>query len=129
MPGIVNTELTAGMKEARIKNLRPEQVADEIVRALEYPRFDVFVPRQTGGLLVFGALLPRRAREAMVRFLGADDVASRADQAKRSAYETRAAHSAPAAEKVAEVRRSRRTSGPPHRLGRSPSVTGPTVRP
>ena len=93
------------MKEARIKNLRPEQVADEIVRALEFPRFDVFVPRETGALLVFGALLPRRAREWMARMLGADDVASRADQAKRAAYEARAAHSAPAAEAVAEVRR------------------------
>jgi NAD(P)-dependent dehydrogenase (short-subunit alcohol dehydrogenase family) len=105
MPGIVNTELTDGMKEARIKNLRPEQVADEIVRALEFPRFDVFVPRETAALLILGALLPRRAREWMVRWLGADDVASRADQAKRAAYEARAAHSAPAAEKVAEVRR------------------------
>ena len=99
------TELTTGMKEARVKNLRPEQVADAIVHALEYPRFDVFVPRETGALLILGALLPRRAREWMVRWLGASDVASRADQAKRAAYEARAAHSAPAAEKVAEVRR------------------------
>jgi NAD(P)-dependent dehydrogenase (short-subunit alcohol dehydrogenase family) len=104
MPGIVNTELTAGMKEARIKNLRPEQVADEIVRALEYPRFDVFVPRSTSVLIALGGLLPRRAREAMVRWLGAADVATQTDLSKRAAYEARAASSAPAAEKVAEVR-------------------------
>ena len=49
MPGIVNTELAAGLKEARgVKNVTPEDVADAIVGALELPRFDVFVPRSTG---------------------------------------------------------------------------------
>ena len=49
MPGIVNTELSSGMQEARgVKNLTPEQVAAEVVGALEVPRFDVFVPRSTG---------------------------------------------------------------------------------
>src|SRR5215216_5530572 len=37
MPGIVNTELTAGMQEARVKNLTPEQVASGIVSALKVP--------------------------------------------------------------------------------------------
>src|SRR4051794_39283988 len=65
MPGLVNTELTAGMPEARgVKNLTPEQVAAEIVSALKVPRFDVYVPRSTGPLVQFAAILPRRAREA-----------------------------------------------------------------
>ena len=106
MPGIVNTELTTGMQEARgVKNLRPEQVADEIVRALERPRFDVFVPRYTGALYKFASLLPRRGREMMAHLMRADQVAVSADQGKRTAYESRAAASAPAAEKLAEVRR------------------------
>jgi NAD(P)-dependent dehydrogenase (short-subunit alcohol dehydrogenase family) len=100
MPGIVSTELTAGMKEARIKNLRPEQVAAEIVRALEFPRFDVFVPRSTGPLLAASAILPRRTREAIAHFLKADDVAVGVDPAPRATYEARAATSAPATKKV-----------------------------
>jgi short-subunit dehydrogenase len=99
MPGIVNTELSAGMPEARgVKNLTPEQVAAEIVSALKIPRFDVYVPRSTGPLMQFAAALPRRAREAMARALKADQVATAADTAKRTAYESRAASSAPAAE-------------------------------
>ena len=46
MPGVVNTELATGLQEARgVKNINPEDVADEIVDALKVPRFDVFVPK------------------------------------------------------------------------------------
>ena len=45
MPGVVNTELASGLPSARgVKNVEPEDVAAEIVSALEHPRFDVFVP-------------------------------------------------------------------------------------
>ena len=105
MPGIVNTELASGMQEARgIKNLQPEQVTDEIVGALKLPRFDVFVPRSAGPLLKLAALLPRRAREALAHITKADQVAVTFDSSRRAAYESRAAASAPAAEKVVEVR-------------------------
>src|SRR3954451_9226094 len=76
MPGIVNTELTTGMREARVKNLEPEQVADEIVGALKAPRFDVYVPRSTGSIYKIANLLPRRAREAFAHAMGADQVAT-----------------------------------------------------
>ena len=97
MPGIVNTELSAGMHEARVKNLEPSQVAEEIVAALKVPRFDVFVPRSTGALFKLATLLPRRAREALAHVLGADLVAVTVDASKRAAYEARAADSAPSA--------------------------------
>jgi NAD(P)-dependent dehydrogenase (short-subunit alcohol dehydrogenase family) len=97
MPGIVNTELTSGMREARVKNLEPSQVADEIVDALKVPRFDVYVPRSTGALFKVAGLLPRRAREAFAHAMGADQVATVVDTSKRTAYETRAAASAPGA--------------------------------
>src|SRR4051794_33046431 len=104
MPGIVNTELSAGMTEARgVKNLTPEQVAAEVVSALKVPRFDVYVPRSTGPLVQFAAILPRRAREAMARVMKADQVAVSVDHSRRVAYEARAAHSAPAAERVIEA--------------------------
>ena len=103
MPGIVNTELASGMQEARgVKNLKPAEVADEIVAALKVPRFDVFVPRSTGPLLKFAAILPRRAREALAHVMKADQVAVSADRTQRAAYESRAAASAPAAEEHAE---------------------------
>jgi NAD(P)-dependent dehydrogenase (short-subunit alcohol dehydrogenase family) len=103
MPGIVNTELTTGMREARVKNLEPSQVADEIVDALKVPRFDVYVPRSTGSLFKVANLLPRRAREAFAHAMGADQVATDVDAAKRAAYEARAADSAPAAEREREA--------------------------
>jgi NAD(P)-dependent dehydrogenase (short-subunit alcohol dehydrogenase family) len=96
MPGIVNTELSAGMTEARgVKNLTPEQVAAEIVSALKVPRFDVYVPRSSGPLVAFASMLPRRAREALAHALKADQVAVAVDAGKRTAYESRAAASAP----------------------------------
>ena len=76
MPGIVNTELASGMTEARgVKNLRPEQVADEIVAALKVPRFDVFVPRSTAGCCASRRVLPRNLRERLAHVMKADQVA------------------------------------------------------
>jgi NAD(P)-dependent dehydrogenase (short-subunit alcohol dehydrogenase family) len=98
MPGIVNTELTAGMHEARVKNLEPAQVAAEVVAAIKVPRFEVYVPRSTGALIKLANVLPRRAREALAHVLGADRVAVSVDPSLRAAYEARAAGSAPAAE-------------------------------
>jgi NAD(P)-dependent dehydrogenase (short-subunit alcohol dehydrogenase family) len=100
MPGIVRTELTTGLVDARgVKTVLPEDVAREIVAALQKPRFDVFVPRSTGPLIAFGAAIPRRAREAVARALKADEALLKTDRAARAAYEERAAHSAPAAER------------------------------
>jgi short-subunit dehydrogenase len=99
IPAIVNTELAAGLKEARgVKNLEPEQVADAIVDALERPRFEVWVPRSTQFIATAMALVPRRGREAIARLLKADKVLAEADPAQRIAYEERAAHSEPGLE-------------------------------
>jgi NAD(P)-dependent dehydrogenase (short-subunit alcohol dehydrogenase family) len=100
MPGIVRTELTAGLSDARgVKTLMPEEVAAEIVGVLRKPRFDVFVPRSSGPLVQLGAVLPRRVRLAVARALKADQTtAHAAESPQRAAYEARAAASAPAAE-------------------------------
>jgi hypothetical protein len=104
MPGVVDTELSTGLHSARgVKTISPEHVAAEVVDALKVPRFDVYVPRSAGRVGQFAAMLPRRAREALGRALQADTVATQADASQRAAYESRAAASAPAAEKVAEV--------------------------
>jgi NADP-dependent 3-hydroxy acid dehydrogenase YdfG len=57
MPGIVNTELAAGLKDARfVKKITPEDVATAIVGTLEQPYFDVFVPKSTGPITQFMAM-------------------------------------------------------------------------
>jgi NAD(P)-dependent dehydrogenase (short-subunit alcohol dehydrogenase family) len=99
MPGIVKTELSAGLHEARgVKSVTVEEVANEVVGALKVPRFDVFVPRSTGAIVAITSALPRRVREAIGRAIKADRVAVGTDNGVRRAYEERAAHSAPAAE-------------------------------
>lgn len=105
MPVLVNTELAAGTEESRgVKRVEPEDVAAEIVAALERPRFDVFVPRSVGPISQVSALLPRRPREALGRALKVDKVLANADPAARRQYELRAAHSEPGLEPGAEVR-------------------------
>jgi hypothetical protein len=96
MPGIVNTELAQGLHQARgVKNIDPTDVANAIVEVLKVPRFDVYVPRSSGPLVAFASMLPRRAREALAHALKADQVAVAVDAGKRTAYESRAAASAP----------------------------------
>lgn len=99
MPGIVNTELAAGLKPARgVKNVDAEDVADAIVAALRHPRFDVYVPKSLGPINSVLGLLPRPGREALARALKADKVLAEADPNARRAYELRAARSGPGLE-------------------------------
>ena len=94
MPAVVNTELGDGLPETRgVKKLEPEEVAEAIVEAIETNRFDVWVPSSSAGIAVVMNMLPRRGREAIGRLLNADKVLAEPDQAKRAAYEDRAAHS------------------------------------
>lgn len=105
MPGIVNTELAAGLQQARgVKNINPEDVADAIVEALRNPRFDVYVPRSIGPINKVIGILPRGGREAFARALKADKVLAEADPNARRAYELRASHSEPALEPGDEAR-------------------------
>jgi NAD(P)-dependent dehydrogenase (short-subunit alcohol dehydrogenase family) len=99
MPGIVKTELTTGLADARaVKTLEVDEVADAIVGALKKPRFDVFLPRSSGSLVRVGAILPRRLRLAIGRALKVDQTTANTDRRARAEYEARAAASAPAAE-------------------------------
>ena len=99
MPAVVNTELAAGLKDVRgVKNLEPEEVADAIVEALETNRFEVWVPRSSAAISTVLNLVPRRGRQAIARFMKADQVLAAADPADRTAYEERAAQSEPGLE-------------------------------
>jgi NADP-dependent 3-hydroxy acid dehydrogenase YdfG len=105
MPAVVNTELADGLQQSRgVKKIEPEDVAAEIVAALEQPRFDVFVPRSIGPLSQVMSALPRRGREAVGRALRTDKVLAGADPSARRGYELRAAHSEPGLEPGDEVK-------------------------
>ncbi len=101
LPVVVRTELAAGTSDARfVARLEPEDVADAVVRTLQVPRFEVFVPRYMNAMMTFAAVLPRPAREAMARALKADRVFIDPDAAARSEYELRASRSEPGLREV-----------------------------
>jgi NAD(P)-dependent dehydrogenase (short-subunit alcohol dehydrogenase family) len=92
MPVTVNTALTEGVSDTLgVKKVEPEDVAAEIVDALEVPRFDVFVPPYLKYTTAAGSLLPRRAREAVARLMGIDKILTGVSKDSRRAYEERAA--------------------------------------
>jgi short-subunit dehydrogenase len=100
MPTVVNTELTAGVGQKLIKPVEVEDVANEIVDALELGRFDVYVPKSNAVITRFAALLPRRANEAIGRLMKADKLMFEVDHGARQAYEDRAAASEPGREEA-----------------------------
>jgi short-subunit dehydrogenase len=88
LPGHVRTELAAGTRAARGMGwIDPEQVADAVVRAVQHPRFAVYVPRRLGFTLKFAAALPRPLRDGMALLSGTHKVAQRHDAAVRQHYE------------------------------------------
>jgi NAD(P)-dependent dehydrogenase (short-subunit alcohol dehydrogenase family) len=91
MPTVVNTELTAGVGQTLIRPVEAEDVANEIVDALEVPRFDVWVPRINGIFFKLIANLPRAWREGLGRLMKVDKLMIEIDHGARSAYEERAA--------------------------------------
>lgn len=96
MPAMVNTELTAGVKAGRgVEKAEPEDVADAIVDALRFGRYEVYVPKSVGQISKVMNMLPRAAAEAVGRLLEADKVMAKADMSGRKAYEERVAGSEP----------------------------------
>ena len=96
MPNIVNTELSVGLVETpAFKNSSVGDVADAVIHALQYNRYDVFVPRSIGPTWATMNLVPRRGRDFVARALKLDRALVEADHTARAAYEARAAASAP----------------------------------
>jgi short-subunit dehydrogenase len=94
MPAAVNTELIAGLNPSKMallvsKQLEPEDVARQIVRALERPRFEVYVPPRAKTTFRLFAIAPRRLTEALGRALGSEKVLFDYDHAARAAYTER----------------------------------------
>ncbi len=91
LPGIVRTELAAGVPDARgVKSLKPEDVAEVIESAIRRPRPELWVPTWTRSMAKATGILPLRVQEAIGRAFKADRVMSDADPVARAAYEERA---------------------------------------
>jgi NAD(P)-dependent dehydrogenase (short-subunit alcohol dehydrogenase family) len=102
MPAVVRTELSAGLSESRfIKPVEVSDVADAIVKTLQRPKFDVYVPRSLDATFRFTRLLPRPAAEWVARTFKSDQVLFNTSPAAREEYEARAAASAPGADRKA----------------------------
>jgi NAD(P)-dependent dehydrogenase (short-subunit alcohol dehydrogenase family) len=96
MPTVVNTELTSGVGQRWVKPVEAEDVANEIVDALEVGRYDVWVPKANGILYRVLGLWPRNAREALGRLMKIDKLMTEVDHGARNAYEERVATGEPA---------------------------------
>lgn len=117
MPVGTNTELYSGLQQIRgIKTPEPADVGEAIVEALQTARFDVYVPKRMNATIRLGALLPRRAAEALGKALGGNEAVTRPDRSARAAYEQRINQSFTAAEPTLaqpEVERSQSEINPP----------------
>jgi short-subunit dehydrogenase len=95
MPTIVRTELAAGLEETKLSSqVKPEDVAAAIVKALHKPRFEVFVPSQLGMVAKLTRVLPHSAGLWVARATKTDRVFTGAlTKPERVEYEKRAAAS------------------------------------
>src|SRR3954469_8058582 len=108
MPITVNTQLIEGLKDQRgVKRVEPEDVAAEIVDALETGKVDVYVPKQLRASVMMGGILPRKAREAVGRLMGVDKLMTEVDPQARKAYEERVSAPEPPADEALEDEQAR----------------------
>lgn len=91
-PGVVKTELAAGLKEMRgMRGVAPEEVAAAIVDGLKHNRQVIFAPRSVGlAAHIYGAL-PYSLRSAVFRLTKIDQLGPQIDQERRKEYEARVA--------------------------------------
>ncbi|MDT2006504.1 SDR family NAD(P)-dependent oxidoreductase [Rhodococcus opacus] len=89
-PGIVKTELAAGLQEMRgMRGVTPEEVADAIIEGLRRKRHAIFSPGVVGiAAHVYGAL-PYALRSLLFRVTKIDRLGPQIDQGTRKDYEAR----------------------------------------
>ena len=70
--------------------ISPDDVATAVLRAVRENHFEVWVPASQGVSAKLGMMLPRRARERVLRVLGVAKIAGDTDrEARRSYHEQR----------------------------------------
>jgi short-subunit dehydrogenase len=91
LPGLVATELAAGIAVRGYRPITPGTVAEAIVRVIRRPRFETYVPARMGVMLKVGSLGGRRFGDWLQRISGADAAVLNAiGSAERAGYERRA---------------------------------------
>lgn len=89
-PGMVNTELSAGLSDHKMmRSCSADVVAAGIVDAVRRGRHAVYVPRRLGMIATVYGLLPVSARTLLMSVLGAGHQMLEADDSTRAAYERR----------------------------------------
>lgn len=91
-PVVVRTELAAGInKRARgAPTLEPQDVARAVLKTIEKPRVQVFVPRSVRFTHLLSQLLPLRLRRLAERASGTDTLLVDIDRQTRARYDERA---------------------------------------
>jgi NAD(P)-dependent dehydrogenase (short-subunit alcohol dehydrogenase family) len=91
-PGLVQTDLASGTRASRgAKMIEPREVGEAIAAVIERPRDELFVPRSFGPVMRLFQAAPPRARRALARAIGLDELYTSVDPASRREYEERVA--------------------------------------
>lgn len=94
LPGIVHTELSAGLQISPIMekfgSVEPDDIARAVVRVVERDRALTYVPGRLGAALRTANAIPERVRRAVYRRLRAERLYLNVDRATRDAYHARA---------------------------------------
>ena len=90
-PVQVRTAMLDGQAHPRgLPVVTPDDVAAAVVDAIRRRRFEVWVPRSQAPMARLGAVLPRAARDRVLRALGVTRIAGDVDAEARRAYHDRA---------------------------------------
>jgi short-subunit dehydrogenase len=90
-PAQVKTAMIDGQPQPKaLPVITPDEVATAVIDALRQRRFEVWVPRSQAASAKLAAILPRPAREALMRILGVTRIAGECDRAARTSYHQRA---------------------------------------
>lgn len=89
-PSQVDTGMIEGQARPRaLPVIAADDVAVAVVDALRRKRFEVWVPRSQGATAKLAAVLPRAAREAILRAIGVPKIAGGTDAEARRGYHAR----------------------------------------
>jgi hypothetical protein len=72
-----------------LPRVTPDDVAGAVLAAVRDNRFEVWVPASQGVTAKLGAVLPRAARERVMRAVGLDEIAGGTDAQARRGYHER----------------------------------------
>jgi NAD(P)-dependent dehydrogenase (short-subunit alcohol dehydrogenase family) len=90
LPGVVNTELTSGIRDHwLLRSCEPEHVAEAVVQAVQRGRRTVYVPARLRAASWFYGMLSSGARTRVMAAIGADHQMLDGDPHARTDYQKR----------------------------------------